>query len=176
MLIKAYGQFWNPDIIQWGSRGPGNRGKLLGIVSDDGTNVEVDFWDAQGIYVLYTDFKPVYVGQVKSGVLGSRLRDHLTDRFAGRWDMFSWFIINSVNTGSKNVRAKPTTRPLTADIIIDTIEALSILVADPALNRKREAIDGALEAIQPKGVKPKAIRKYLEEILVRLPPKAKKEK
>ena len=29
MLIRAYGQFWNPDIIDWGSRSRSNRGSIF---------------------------------------------------------------------------------------------------------------------------------------------------
>jgi hypothetical protein len=26
MLIRAYGMFWNPEIVDWEQQGPGNRG------------------------------------------------------------------------------------------------------------------------------------------------------
>jgi len=47
MLIKAYGMFWNPEIMDWGSPGAGKGGKLIGTVKfEDGTKKEIDFWKA----------------------------------------------------------------------------------------------------------------------------------
>jgi hypothetical protein len=164
MLIRAYGQFWNPDIVEWGKTGKGNKGRLLGKARINGTSYEVDFWDSQGVYVLHADFKAVYVGKADSQRLGPRLRDHLSDRFAGRWDMFSWFSQSTVAVTYGGVR-KPGRRSVTAGTVNNTLEALLILVTDPALNRKREKLPDAIEVEQKKGQKPKAIRTYLEEIL-----------
>jgi hypothetical protein len=99
MLIRAYGQYWNPDIVDWGKQGPGNKGQLLGSGKWGATTIDIDVWDQHGIYVLHDEFRCVYVGQTSGQFLGKRLRDHLTDRFAGRWDMFSWFGIDSVSPG-----------------------------------------------------------------------------
>jgi hypothetical protein len=50
-----------------------------------GKKIEIDFWNARGVCVLYSDLKSVYVGKTETGdaKFGSRLRNHLTDRFAG---------------------------------------------------------------------------------------------
>jgi hypothetical protein len=56
-----------------------------------------NFWEQQGIYVLYNDYGPYYVGRtVGSGMnLGKRLRQHHEGTngspHVGRWDRFSWF-------------------------------------------------------------------------------------
>ena len=67
MLIKSYGQFWNPDIVDWGKKGAGNEGKLLGKIKAEsvayGNKHEINFWEAKGIYVLHSDFKAIYVGK-----------------------------------------------------------------------------------------------------------------
>lgn len=167
MLIRAYALNWNPDIVEWGSVGAGNRGKLEGRVTVNGKRCRVDFWDAKGIYVLHETFRPVYVGKAYKRTLGPRLRDHLTDRFAGRWDMFSWFTLSTINTTTSTVRS-PGIRQVNAETVNDTLEALAILVADPALNRKRERVPSAAEAEQVKRPHPKALRSYLEEILAKL--------
>lgn len=91
----------------------------------------------------------------------------MSDRFAGRWDMFSWFSISNPRITKRDV-AIPGQRQLGPSIVTSTLEALAILIADPALNRKREALDGAYEAVQPQGAKPKTIRSYLEELLDRV--------
>jgi hypothetical protein len=167
VLIRAYGLFWNPEIVDWGSRGAGNRGELFGTVRIGNAQFKIDFWDVYGVYVLLENFRAVYVGKASRKLLGPRLRDHLTDRFAGRWDMFSWFALSSVRKVQRNVR-KPGKRQVTPPILNDTLEALSILVTDAPLNRKRESIPGALLAQQAENPHPKTIRKYLEEILEKM--------
>ena len=167
MLIRAFGMFWNPDIVDWGQKGAGNQGKLIGSIKKGGNTYEIDFWNAYGIYVLHNEFRPIYVGKAEDTRLGSRLRNHLTDRLAGRWDMFSWFSLSNVNTTTKNVR-DPGTRQIAESTVADTLEALSILITDPPLNRKRESIPSALEAKQKRSPHPRTIRSYLERILARM--------
>jgi hypothetical protein len=166
MLIRAFGSDWNPDVVDWGAKGPGNRGHLNGRLRVSGKRKTVDFWDAKGIYVLHDEFKTVYVGQAFRQTLGPRLRDHLTDRFAGRWDMFSWFSLSSV-TKRGHIR-DPGQRQVTPEVVNDTLEALAILVADPALNRKRESIPSGLDVEQAKSPHPKTVRNYLERILAKV--------
>ena len=166
--IKTYGEFWNPDVIDWGSRGRGNKGSLCGIIKRNGDPVEIDFWNARGIYVLYDNFQATYVGKTKEQALGKRIRDHLTDRHAGRWDMFSWYSLSAPRFTRGDVTI-PGTRFSSPDVVIDTMEALAILIADPKLNRKRESLRGAHEATQVGSDHPHTIRHYLEQILLKLP-------
>lgn len=166
MLVKCYGQLWNPDIINWGGGGAG-AGNLLGNIKRKGTKHQIDFWQAKGIYVLHSDYKSIYVGKAFGTSIGSRLRDHLTDRHAGRWDMFSWYSVSSPRITQRDV-SQPGQRQLTPETVIDTLEALAILIADPALNRRRETLKDAYEATQPDGAKPRTIRNYLQEILDKL--------
>ena len=160
--------FWNPEIVDWGQQGPGNKGTLAGKVRKSGRVHSIDFWNAYGIYVLHHEFRAIYIGQAASMRLGPRLRNHLTDRFAGRWDMFSWFSLSKVNITSGKV-SEPGIRLVSEETVNATLEAISILIADPPLNRKRESIPAALEAKQEKSPHPKTIRSYLEKILARLP-------
>lgn len=53
--IAAHGEFWDPDLVEWGKRGRGHRGAMWGTV--DG--LEVDVWSQLGIYVLHHDWDPV---------------------------------------------------------------------------------------------------------------------
>lgn len=167
MLIKTYGEFWNPYLVDWSGKKLEGQAKLQ--VTRKGVPKKVlhtiNFWDAQGIYVLLNDFKPVYVGQ--SVQLGKRLADHLGDRFAGRWDMFSWYSVcnPSITTGGIS---NPGNRKLAMSTVIDTLEALGILIADPALNRKREKLPAAIEFDQTPTSNPKSVREYLEQILDKL--------
>jgi hypothetical protein len=44
-----------------------------------------------GIYVLYREGKPYYVG--KAGNLPSRIKDHTKDRLNKKWDAFSFYVV-----------------------------------------------------------------------------------
>lgn len=167
MLIRAFGRYWNPKIVDWGSVGAGNRGLLQGKILYEGGRYTIDFWEAQGIYVLHEEFQPVYIGKAYKTRLGPRLRNHLTDRFAGRWDMFSWYTLSTVNRTTGDLRDAGK-RQLNPDTVNDTLEAVAILLADPPLNRRQESIPDAQEAEQVSTPHPKAIRSYLEDIIERL--------
>lgn len=168
MLIRAFGQYWNPDIIEWGKQGPNNKGKLLGDIKfSDGKTIPIDFWKAKGIYVLFDRFKCIYVGKALESSIGFRLRSHLSDRLAGRWDMFSFFSVSTVNKTTKNTR-DPGQRQVTQGVTINSFEALAILIADPSLNRKRERFKDAHEAIQTKQPNPRTERNYYEDIINKL--------
>jgi hypothetical protein len=91
MLIRAYGLFWNADEVEW-FPGQGNRRRymLLGHQGERRPKLQVaDFRMQSGLYILYGDYGPYYVG--KADRLGRRLKQHLNDRHAGRWNRFSWF-------------------------------------------------------------------------------------
>jgi hypothetical protein len=165
MLIKAYGQFWNPDIVEWGKPGAGNKGELPGTASVDGVKRQYNVWNQRGIYTLHEEFRVVYVGKTDDQNLGKRLRDHLTDRFAGRWDMFSWYGIGGLTKGG--VRA-PGQRQVQPQDVNKTLESLAILIADPPLNRKRERLPEAIYVEQGKSPYPKTVRHYLEAIMTKL--------
>ncbi|MCW2749736.1 MAG: hypothetical protein JWR83_846 [Aeromicrobium sp.] len=167
MLIKSYGEYWNPEAVDWSAA------SLYGSrvdPKDAKKSLENNYWRAKGIYVLHAEFRPVYVGKAlgtTSGI-GPRLEAHLTDRLIGRWDSFSWFSVSKpsaaggVNTGGGGGRH------FTRDTVVDSLEALAILIADPPLNRRRESLKGAEEVIQSTGTL-RSIRGYLEEVLRRLP-------
>lgn len=147
MLIKSYGQFWNPQVVNWGAKGKNNKATLRGKVRIDRKIYEIDFWTAKGIYVLYENFKCIYIGKAVDTGLGNRLKSHLTGRMAGRWDMFSFY------TTSPIMKTKLTTKyrgkqAVEENDIVSSLEALAILVADPNLNRRRESFKGAYEATQ----------------------------
>ena len=74
MLIRAFGLLWNPDTVDWGKRGAGNKGNLKGKIKRNGHTHTIDFWEAQGLYVLHADFKAIYVGKADSKRLASASR------------------------------------------------------------------------------------------------------
>ena len=93
MLIRNYGLFWRVSEVNW-SPGKGSVGAFR-LLGRQGANLPglrlADFRMQQGIYILYGNYGPYYVGLTRQQGLGKRLKDHLTDKHAGRWDRFSWF-------------------------------------------------------------------------------------
>jgi hypothetical protein len=86
MLIKAYGLFWSKDEVNW-DPGKGNRGqfKLLGHRGKNRPGVRVaDFRRQSGLYILYGNYGPHYVGLTRADRLGTRLKEHRTDPPRGR--------------------------------------------------------------------------------------------
>lgn len=93
MFIKSFGLFWRTDEVMW-NPGKGARG-VFRLLGRQGSNLPglrlADFRQQQGIYILYGNHGPYYVGLTKKQGLGKRLKDHLIDCHAKQWDRFSWF-------------------------------------------------------------------------------------
>jgi hypothetical protein len=65
---------------------------MLGRRGSHGDSLRVcDFRNQVGLYVLYDDYGPYYVGLTRHQPLGNRIRAHLDDHHRGLWDRFSWF-------------------------------------------------------------------------------------
>ena len=142
-MIKAFGLFWKADRVDWGTRGPGRAGRLMGARGRGGGAQAVDFRQQHGIYALYSDFELVYVGQTgaNTGLLG-RLNGHRSDHLADRWDRFSWFGTRRVLTTGELAKgaSAPTVQRKQG---LDIIEAVTIAIAEPRLNLQRGNWSGA---------------------------------
>jgi hypothetical protein len=57
-LIRSYGEFWSPDVVDWAKSW-----RLLGTARSDSKGPILNVYEERGIYVLYKDFVPVYVGK-----------------------------------------------------------------------------------------------------------------
>ena len=139
MLIKAYGLFWRADEVNW-QPGRGSRGEfmLLGRRGKNRPNLQLaNFRRQSGIYILYSDYGPYYVGLARENSLGRRLKGHyLKDRHAGRWDRFSWFGFRSVLTRagadglcglrSLSLKSRGTTRDQIGELEALLIRALGL--------------------------------------------------
>jgi hypothetical protein len=93
MFIKNYGLFWHRDEIDW-HPGAGKRGafRLLGRQGINRPSLRItDFREQKGIYILYGDYGPNYVGLTIRQNLGKRLKDHTEDDHDEYWNRFSWF-------------------------------------------------------------------------------------
>lgn len=113
MLIRAYSLFWRADEVDW-HPGRGTRGafRLLGRIGTNAPTRRVaDFRQQHGLYILYGDYGPHYVGLCRHQHLGKRLKDHLGDGHADSWDRFSWFgfrqVLRSTDDGICRLKDMP---------------------------------------------------------------------
>ena len=145
--VLRYGVFWRHDYVFWQSPA---RQRILGKESVGAKPVEVR--DIGGIYILYDNEKPIYVG--KSENIVRRLSEHNSDRLAGRWNRFSWFEI------SENVYQSK-----------EAYEHVLIEALEPRLNRRSgDLSDSAREYIQErdKKIDKKNKERFLNELKSKL--------
>lgn len=134
-LIKNYGLFWKAEDVFWGKQG--KSGTLLGKSAKDGSRI-VNFRDQIGIYVLYADYKVVYIGQAGSGSnskLFARLKEHRNNELAGRWNQFSWFGLLGVKRDNTLASSKQNHNHNTK-VVLDHFEAMLIHVIEPPMNKQ----------------------------------------
>jgi hypothetical protein len=146
VLIKAYGEFWSPDVVNWDRTwrllGTNSQGQLINV------------YEQRGVYVLYNDFDPVYVGRGDRSSIGWRLQQHRESRRKGpRWDRFSWFGMNGIRKNGELAALTKVTHSTTSELIA-TLEALLIMVVDPRLNARREKLKNAILLYQSEEDKP----------------------
>lgn len=97
MLIKAYGLFWDASDVYWPGEWAGERFRLLGRRGKSRSTLQLaDFKRQGGLYILYGNYGPHYVGLTRSDRLGARLKAHRRDRHKGKWERFSWFGFRAV--------------------------------------------------------------------------------
>lgn len=137
-IIANMGLFWLRDAVYWGERGAGKKGRLRGKLSTALKSNPVDFWKQIGIYALYSDYQLAYVGQSggRSAGLGPRMRVHLTDDFAGRWNMFSWIGLRFVKRTDSDLSnlMMNSQRNARVSALLDVFEGILIAFAEPRLN------------------------------------------
>ena len=98
-MIHAYGLFWDVEEIEW-SPGHGTPFRMLGRINQNkGTLRIIDARFQRGIYILYSNHGPHYVGLAKEQDLGIRIKQHLTDGHEDKWVRFSWFGFRKVLKG-----------------------------------------------------------------------------
>jgi len=78
-MIRTFGLHWRRECVEWGRQN--SPGSLLGAASRSSRAKQIDFREQRGIYVLYSEFETVYIGQTGGGNqrLFLRLRQHLSD-------------------------------------------------------------------------------------------------
>ncbi len=157
-IVNAFGIYWNRNLVHWKSTPD-----LLGIQQVGAT--EVNFKNQIGIYLLHDSRETIYVGQAIEQPLGKRLKDHTTDRLAGRWDRFSWFGFYPVTEDAKlNLNAK--FKEFTIQNLGDILEAILIESIEPRQNRKQGNSFTGIEYLQQEA--PEIKKKLKEQIIKEL--------
>lgn len=152
LLIRSFGMFWDRDEVEW-APGTGTKGGfvLLGRTGKSKATLRVaDFRRQTGIYVLYNDWGPYYVGLTRRRGLGDRLRDHVKDAHAAQWTRFSWFGFQSVvqRTDFRGVSAlgrSPKHLLSDSHTSIGDLEALLIKVLNASGNSQQMKFAGGSE-------------------------------
>jgi hypothetical protein len=89
-LITTYGLFWRIEEAK-----EGNASDKLSLYGRRGHRKDlrvVDFTEQSGIYILFGNYGPHYVGLAVADSLGKRLRKHLTEKaHRKKWNRFCWF-------------------------------------------------------------------------------------
>ena len=154
-IINAYGIYWNRELVHWKSTPD-----LLGIQQVGAS--DVNFKEQIGIYLLQDGRETIYVGQAIKQPLGIRLKEHTTDRLAGRWDRFSWFGFFPVNENGKlNLEAK--FKEFTIHNLGDILEAILIESLEPRQNRKQGNSFQGIEYLQKEA--PENKKRQTEQLL-----------
>jgi hypothetical protein len=145
MLIKAYGEYWSRARVDWKNR------NLHGVLKG---KQRINAWRQRGIYALYDRFTIIYIGQAEARDLGKRLDEHRRDRFADRWDSFSWFGICELSKAGEVLPSKKQT--VTPEAVIRSIELMAILLSNTPLNRARGKFPGSRKVWQRDTIHQKA--------------------
>lgn len=132
-FVRSYGLFWSRWEVDW-TPGSGNAQsfRMIGRVGKYRPSLRVaDHREQRGIYVLYDDYGPYYVGLARDQDIGNRLRAHTRNRHKNNWDRFSWFgfrrVLTGTNADGTNKLGKVPGRLLTeSKWTIGDIEALMI--------------------------------------------------
>ena len=158
-IINAFGIYWNRTLVYWKPATP----DLFGIQQIGAK--EVNFKEQKGIYLLHDNRETIYVGQAIEQTLGKRLKDHTTDRLAGRWDRFSWFGFYPVNNDG-NLNLEEQLKNFTIQHLGDVLEAILIESIEPRQNRKQGNSFIGLEFLQQES--PEIKQKQKKQLLAEL--------
>ena len=127
------GSRWKAEDVFW--RSAPKNAKLLGVPATARRSAEANFAEQSGIYVLYSDFTPIYVGQANCSIFARLKMHYLSGDFVGRWDRFTWFGFRAV-IGGKNPRLKKPGADfhISTNQLLNHLEAMLIHSFEPQLN------------------------------------------
>lgn len=122
--VLSIGAVWRAEDVFW--RSAPKNGKMLGVHAKAMKGPTANFAHQSGIYVLYSDFTPIYVGQANTTLFARLKQHHETDDLVGRWDRFTWFGFRKVVGGKKPRLSKPGVDfHVSPSQLLDHLEAIS---------------------------------------------------
>ena len=129
MLIQSFGLFWEREDVLW-RPGQGKPRHMLGRRNRNrGTLWVANLWQQKGLYVLYSNTGPYYVG-IAPTMLGRRLAQHTWDSHARNWMRFSWFGFHPLTNDpwrlSLPITSKKPRAGVSPNALIKDMEALLI--------------------------------------------------
>lgn len=131
--VLCLGAQWHASDVYWPVAA--KNGQLRGVNSKKVTGHEVNFASQTGIYILFADYRPVYVGQA-NGSLFARLQMHYrTDDLAGRWETFSWLGMRRALAGEDpKLSGNASKFVISRKQLLDHFEAAMIHAFEPPMN------------------------------------------
>jgi hypothetical protein len=157
-LIRTFGEFWDPELVRLTGR------RLMGRKEKSRKDKSINVYEERGVYVLYKDFEPVYVGKADGESIGSRIQKHRKSQRKGpRWNQFSWFGIRGLRKNGGLLALNNAFHP-TKDQLIATLEALLIATIDPRLNARKEKFKNAVRLAQSDEDKTQDVEDRLQSI------------
>jgi hypothetical protein len=129
--ILCIGALWEASNVFWDSA-PAN-GRLLGVKAKALRGSPVNFCEQSGIYVLYADFTPIYVGQVNKRLYARLKEHHNKDDLRGRWNRFTWFGLRREIGGNK-LSVPGVNFSISTKQLLNHLEAIMIHSFEPLLN------------------------------------------
>lgn len=131
--ILTLGARWLASDVYW--RTGSNNGQLLGVPVNGKLQAPANFAHQSGIYVLYSNFTPVYVGQANRRLFARLKHHYVADDLVGRWDRFSWFGFRKVVGGGRpKLSSAEANFHITPSQLLDHLEAVLIHSMEPSMN------------------------------------------
>ena len=131
--ILCMGSRWKAADVYWWSAS--QNAQLLGVLAKAAKSPAANFSSQSGIYVLYSDFTPIYVGQANCSLFPRLKMHYLKGDFVDRWDRFTWFGFRSVIGGDAPTLSKSGTGfHIGTKQLLDHLEAMLIHAFEPRLN------------------------------------------
>ena len=156
-IVKIFGMFWDRSKVNWSAN------NMLG--QQIGKSDPVDFSEVRGIYLLHDGREVIYVGQAHDTSIYKRLRGHTKDRHSGRWNRFSWFGLDGIDSETGKIIKTSEDINVNLGDLINSLEGILIEGLEPRQNRKQgnKFGDEYIQVSDPSMEKDKA-QKYILEM------------
>lgn len=131
--ILCLGAQWRASDVYW--KVTIKNAELRGVNAKNVKAPSVNFAAQTGTYILYADYKPVYVGQANGSLFARLQMHHRTDDLAGRWNTFTWLGMRKALSGDDpNLSSNASKFTISRKQLLDHLEAAMIHAFEPPMN------------------------------------------